>query len=67
MILDEPVIEPMTNAGVTATDRIPEDEPHELLKVTFTLPDTADAPQVVVMELVPCPAVMVTPVGTVQV
>jgi hypothetical protein len=40
--------------------------PQLLVTVNTTLPDTADAPQVVVMELVPCPAVMVTPVGAVQ-
>ena len=41
--------------------------PQLLLTLTDTLPDTALAPQLVVMLLVPCPAVMVTPVGTVQV
>ena len=40
--------------------------PQLLLTLTDTLPDTALAPQLVVMLLVPCPAVMVTPVGTVQ-
>ena len=40
--------------------------PQLLVTVNATLPDAADAPQVVVMELVPCPAVIVTPLGTVQ-
>ena len=40
--------------------------PQLLLTLTGTLPDTAVLPQVVVMLLVPWPAVMVTPVGTVQ-
>ena len=40
--------------------------PQLLLTLTDTLPDTAVLPQVVVMLLVPWPAVMVTPVGTVQ-
>ena len=61
---------PLTVGAVGAlnavTARLPLWLPQLLLTVTATLPDTADALQLVVMLLVPWPAVMVTPVGTVQ-
>lgn len=50
----------------TDTESVPVTEPQLLLNTHVTLPDTAEALQLVVMELLPCPAVMVTPVGTVQ-
>ena len=53
-------------AEPTDTASVPVTEPQLLVNTQLTLPDTADALQVVVMELVPCPAVIVTPVGTVQ-
>ena len=53
-------------ADPTATERVPVTEPQLLVNTQLTLPDTADALQLVVIELLPCPDVMVTPVGTVQ-
>lgn len=40
--------------------------PHEFERVTVTFPLAADDDQVVVMEAEPCPDVMFTPEGTVQ-
>ena len=70
MALRHTVAGPLTTgaAGVELTDtaRVAFALPQLLVTVNATLPDTAEAPQVVVMELVPCPAVIVTPAGTVQ-
>ena len=40
--------------------------PQGLLAVTEMLPEDANALQLVVIELLPCPEVMVTPEGTCQ-
>jgi hypothetical protein len=53
-------------AEPTATASVPVTEPQLLVNTQLTLPDTADALQLVVIAVVPCPEEMVTPVGTVQ-
>lgn len=51
---------------MTVTFKEAELLPHEFVIVTLTGPLTAELPQVVVMEFVPWPAVIVTPPGTVH-
>ena len=55
------------NEGLTVIDKLQLSLLQMFETTTDTLPVAAEAPQVVVMELVPCPDVMVTPAGTVQV
>jgi len=61
-----PVIEPAAaTVGVTVTallELVP--LPQLLLGVTLTFPEVV--PQVTVIEVLPCPAVMLAPAGTVQ-
>ena len=64
-----PVIGPGTTGvpGLTVTGKLfAMLVPHELVAVTETFPFWPDAPEVTVMEFVPAPAVIVQPVGTVQ-
>ena len=51
----------------TVTAKLADVFPQLFVTVIPTLPDTALALHVVVMLFVPCPAVIVTPVGTVHV
>ena len=50
---------------LTGNDEL--EEPQELVSVTPTLPETAEVVQVVIMDAVPDPEVIVTPEGTVHV
>ena len=60
-----PVIGPTVNVpDVIETESEPVVDPQLFVNVTPTLPPVVD--QVVVILLVPCPAVIVTPAGTVQ-
>jgi len=56
----------VVGAFTTVTARLPVLDPQLLLIESVTLPETEELPHVVVIEFVPWPEVMVTPVGTVQ-
>ena len=51
---------------LTVIAKLPDEVPHELVKATPTFPETAVELHVVVILLVPWPAEIVTPVGTVH-
>ena len=51
----------------TVTAELPDVVPQLLVKLIPTFPETAVELHVVVILFVPCPAVIVTPVGTVHV
>ena len=57
----------VVGAEPTETAKLPVDVPHVFTTDIPTVPDTAVAPQVVVILFVPWPAVIVTPIGTVHV
>ena len=50
----------------TVIAKLPDEVPHVLVKLIPTFPETAVELHVVVILLVPCPAVIVKPVGTDQ-
>ena len=56
----------VVGAAPTVIAKLPDEVPHVLVKLTPTFPETAVELQVVVILLVPCPAVIVAPVGTVH-
>jgi len=53
--------------ALTVTAKFPDVEEQLFAILSETLPETAFDPQVVVILFVPCPVVIVTPVGTVHV
>ena len=61
-----PVIVVVAGAVPTVTANVVEAFPQLLLNVTPTFPDAALTLHVVVIEFVPCPAVIVTFAGTVH-
>lgn len=61
-----PVTELAAGAPLTVTALVALTDPQEFVRLTATFPDAAPAGHEVLMDVVPCPAVMVTPDGTVQ-